>query len=237
MNNEHLPFIKDYSVFNSNFREDVVTILNLNCSAIEALKQIDDVNRKNPPKPNEIKAGQLSLKERLNALIDRIEFIKHLDVVSKLAVISKFRLLGQEVEGIHWDIKALRLYLALTCVDIFYTGTNHGSHFEKAFSQMSGSIKKKLTEDIRLYKSDETLGNLEEIGLFLYNVRCYYTHSGKRFHIVENLDFAQQQSFLSGHMSSKERQTLLIASNINLVDLVLDIAKSLAKRDFGWESE
>ncbi len=232
-------FLKDYTVFNPNFNYDVIKFMDLQCTAEQVSHDIELADQNSPLSPEQIKSGELTLKERLNALIDRVEFIGHLDLVKNAAGASGYVLLGQEVTGIQWDIKALRLYLALTCIDIFFEhakGTNHRSHFEASFSGAPETIKRSL---LSLYKPDDTRKpddtcKLKEIGLFFYNVRNYYTHSGKRFHIKEDIPIDQLTTFKSGSMKQKKEQQLFVAKDVKLVELIQSLALHVAKRRFGW---
>lgn len=181
-----IPYIvKDYTVFNPDFYMDVVRLMGLSCIEAEARKHIESIDAANPLDAAQLQAGDLSLKQRLYALVDRVEFIKHLELVSRFAVQSKFVILNEEVRGIHWDIKALRLYLALTCIDIFCESDNHRAHFEAVFSGLTGEVAKLVSDNLSLKKPAGTTANMEEMGLFFYNVRNFYTHAGRRFHILE----------------------------------------------------
>lgn len=99
-------------VYNPNLVSDIRGYLGLKLSE-------DEVNRKFRELIDE---GQIGTYERLIVLTDRIELIKHLEIVSQhIAGLGfEFEIAGQEMEvkGFDRDIEALRLYLALTCVDI-----------------------------------------------------------------------------------------------------------------------
>lgn len=237
MTNSPSFILKDYTVFNCDFYKDVNKFLDLQLTEKEVQNHIDKISGENPLTEEQIKAGELTLKERLNALIDRIEFIGHLELVSDLAVKSNFVFLGQEVRGIHWDIRSLRLYLALTCIDIFCEQGDHREHFETVFSQVSNRTKKIIDNSLFLTKPDGTKCTQREIGLFFSNVRNYYTHSGKRFHIMEECPLSQENLFMSGSKKNKAVQCLVIADGTSLVDLLIGIAIDTAKRRFGWNTE
>lgn len=228
------PIIKDYRVFNPDFHKDVIRFMGLTSTEDEVERQVKDIDDANPLTRAQLASGELSLKARLNALMDRIEFIHHLELVSRYAIESKFVILGEEVRGIHWDIDAQRLYLALTCIDIFCERTNHRDQFERAFADVTGQDATILSTHIALKKADGTTGSLKDIGLFFYNVRNFYTHSGRRYHIVANSFIAQEQSFTSGSKRSKETQTLIVSGNVNVIDMITRIAVNIAKRRFGW---
>jgi hypothetical protein len=230
-------FLKDYTVFNPNFAEDVVKFMGLQSSAARVLEDIERSERSDPLTIEQIESGELTLRERLNALIDRVEFIGHLQLVADAALASGCVLLGQEVNGIQWDIKALRLYLALTCIDIFCDKSDHKSHFEAVFSGAPEALKTRIQSSVFLFKADGTKGTLEEVGLFFYNVRNYYTHAGKRFHIKEGVPLAQVTTFTAGSKRHKEEQTLVVAEGLELVGLIQSLALDVAKRRFNWEAE
>lgn len=231
---EPLPILKDYTVFNPDFYKDAMRFMGLQCTEADAKRQIEAIDAANPLSQVQLETGELSLKERLNALVDRVEFIDHLEVVSKFAQQSKFVILKQEVRGIHWDIKALRLYLALTCIDIFCEVADHRSHFESVFQNLSGDTARLVSDNLTLQKANGTGCNLKELGLFFYNVRNFYTHAGRRFHIIERFPGQQERSFASGSKKHKEEQYLIVAQKVALVDILLRIAISAAKRRFEW---
>ncbi len=203
--------IKDYKVLNPHFYIDVRRFMELECSEEEVKKQIDIIDAANPLDDTQLEAGDLSLKERLKTWVDRIEFIGHLALVSKFAEESNFVIMEQEVRGIHWDIKSLRIYLALTCIDIFCKGEdNHRTHFENVFKNITGNIAKLIDEKLCLKKADGTTGTMNDLALFFYNVRNYYTHMGRRFHILEGVSFKQENPFVSGSKHHKEEQYLIV---------------------------
>lgn len=71
-------FLRDYTVFNPSFYGDVVKFMDLQCTVEQVRLDIDRVDQGSPLTPEQIESGELTLKERLNALIDRVEFIGHL---------------------------------------------------------------------------------------------------------------------------------------------------------------
>jgi hypothetical protein len=178
--------------------------------------------------------GALTAKEKLNVFIDRIEFIHHLKLVSDFAVQSHFRILGQEVRGIQWDIKALRVYLSLTCIDIFHSSGDHKTHFENVFLNTSDEIKAKLKHGMRILSSAGMTDDLRELATFFYDIRNYYTHAGKRFHVLEGIPVAQMQDFPVGTQKHKETKTLLIADGFSLIDCILEVATYEALKLFEW---
>ncbi len=95
-------------VIDAGFVENCFKYLSLSFDEQEFKAKLQEIKEKSPTK-----------EERLRTLVDRIEFIFHLKVLREHAHENKFVLAGQEVRGVDFDINALRLYLALTCVDIF----------------------------------------------------------------------------------------------------------------------
>ena len=91
-----------------------------------------------------------------------------------------------------------------------------------------------VSETLSLKKADGTTGDLKAMGLFFYSVRNFYTHSGRRFHILEASTFQQQSPFVAGSNNHQEEQYLVVAENGNLVEVLLRIAISTAKRRFEW---
>lgn len=225
--------LKDYKVSNDKFDIDVIKFMDLTCTKDEVRGKIDSVEQNNPLTPEEVSPGEPTLKERLITL----EFIGHLDLVARCASASNNELLGQEVIGIQYDIKALRLYLALTCIDIFCRQTTHHEHFITVFSNAPEHIKSMIESSLYLYKQDGTEGSLEEIGLFFYNVRNNYTHFGKRLHILEEIPLSQMTRLKAGTRNNKEDQKLRIAKGVKSVDLILSLALHEAKKCFGWAVE
>lgn len=223
-----------YIVRNPNFADDVIKYMGLEDSVDKVRRDIERTNRNNPLSPEQINSGEPTLKERLNALIDRIEFIGHLDLLSKTARDFNYFIGGQEITGVQWDIRSLRIYLAITCIDIFCEPSNHRTHFENVFSEAPETIKNKLQNDLVLLTPDSANGSLKEIGIFFYNVRNYYTHSGRRFHINYDIPRAQLVKFKSGSIKHKKDHKLYVEKDINLIELIQSLALHVAKRRFGW---
>ena len=95
-------------VYNPDLLQDTISILNLEMSLDDLRVKLDELREQ---KPTSV--------EKLSTLIDRIEFIYHLSVVSQHVEHHAFCFDEVEVVGVDHDIAALRLYLSLTCVDIF----------------------------------------------------------------------------------------------------------------------
>jgi len=135
-------------VWNPNFLSDVINILDLNIDENGIKQHLD-----------QIKENKVTYYEKLRTLIDRIEFIKHLKIVSDEAEKNNFRFSGEEVVGIHWDIHALRLYLSLTCIDIL---SSNFETFDKwiidncqdvnSYQDIKKYIKKKADEYATIFR-------------------------------------------------------------------------------------
>jgi hypothetical protein len=203
--------IKDYTVFNPNFISDVIAFLGLSLPEDQVRRHIADAAAKHPLTQEGKQAGKLSIEEKLNAFIDRIEFIGHLRLLSLHARKSGFEILGQEVVGVSEDIAALRLYLALTCIDMFHQSDNHKAHFRSVFEQAPEGIARQLQSNLRVVSSARSTNDLKEIADYLYNIRNYYTHTGKRFHVLADIPFAQIQDFPVGTLRNKEEKSLVVA--------------------------
>lgn len=99
-----------YKVYNPNFYKDVKEFLNLSDELNEIKLRVEETSALLPLSEDEVKAGELNLTEKLITFTDRYEFVKHLDTISKHVQKLNFDLEGSEVRGVHWDIRALRLY-------------------------------------------------------------------------------------------------------------------------------
>lgn len=106
---EKLKSLFDYSikVYNPNFIEDLEKYLNTGLDANQLEDKLTNIREKSP-----------TTYEKIETLVDRIEFIEHLSILKNNAKNSKYILDGHEVIGIDNDIESLRLYLSLTCIDI-----------------------------------------------------------------------------------------------------------------------
>lgn len=94
-------------VWNPNFFDDLIVYIKPDVSKTDLVNILKAINDISP-----------TTYEKLETLVDRIEFVKHLKIVKKHAKNEKFIFQGEEINGINWDIDALRLYLSLTCIDI-----------------------------------------------------------------------------------------------------------------------
>lgn len=94
-------------VWNPNFFKDLVDYLKPAFSENDLKNVLNFIRDKSP-----------TTYEKLETLIDRFEFVGHLEIVKNQARQEEFMFQGEEIKGIDWDIDALRLYLSLTCIDI-----------------------------------------------------------------------------------------------------------------------
>jgi hypothetical protein len=97
-------------VWNPDFIPDLLRLMNIAMSESELASVLKFIEKQTP-----------TTYEKLQTLIDRIEFIGHLSVVGAEAKRQGYSFEGSEVRGIGWDITALRIYLSLTCIDILST--------------------------------------------------------------------------------------------------------------------
>jgi len=224
-----------YKVTNPNFLQDVKDYLDLSLSKEQIDEHINSITITKNLSPVEIRAGDLDMKEKLIAFIDRVEFIKHLNILSINAKKQRFRIDGNEVVGVDMDINALRLYLSLTCIDIFKSENSHKEQFIKTFENTTDNLKDLLVTHIKIRDLDGNETNeLKDIAEFLYNVRNYYTHSGKRFHILENISVPLIQNLKTGTQNIKSMKFLILSENFSLIDTILLIAKSNVIKEFEW---
>jgi hypothetical protein len=228
-------FITNYVVSNPNCIKDVKSFLRLTIAETEIQKQIDVIDNKHILSQPQKDAGDLTFKERLNVLIDRIEFIEHLNLVSGHIKSSKFKISEQEVVGLDWDIMSLRIYLALTCWDIFCVDKNHKKRFENILSNTSDALKSRLSANIRLVdENNNKLIELKKIAEHLYDIRNDYTHKAKRFHIMPQIPIEQIQGSKSGIQKNKTTKYMSINGGFDFVEFILEVAIYDTKKIFNW---
>ena len=95
-------------VSNPDFEKDAVRLLRLENMSVEEFTSL--VGRARQGMEHEV--------DQVQVLVDRIEFIEHLKTVSRHVAGQGFVINGIELNGFDEDVAALRLYLALTCLDI-----------------------------------------------------------------------------------------------------------------------
>ena len=221
---------------NPDFLLDVKNFFDLSLTFEEIQEIVTEKAKSNPLTIEDEKEGRLPLDKKLETFIDRIEFIKHLQILSDNAENNNFTIDGQEVVGVHWDIDALRIYLALTCIDILKENKkNHRDSFIETFKKLSPKLNAEIINNLTIIEQDkrETKEN-SSIAEFLYDIRNAYTHAGKRFHSKESLNFTLRQTFIVGKMKDKKMKKMKIEKGFDLVDFVLKVSIENAKRVFGF---
>ena len=221
-------------VENPQFLTDIKDFFELTISTDEINRTITNKVAQNPLTTEEQNAGVLGLDLKLNTFIDRIEFIKHLKVLVENAKNQDFIIEGQEVVGVDWDISALRLYLSLTCIDIFYNATNHKEHFENVFNHISKVLNIELEKNLRIIENGIETKNKKGFAEYFYTIRNSYTHAGVRFHSDGTSIYPLSQKFVVGTARNKNVKELQIEKKFNLIDFILKVAIENAKRIFGW---
>jgi hypothetical protein len=228
--------IGNFKVTNPNFGRDLVGFLNLKATPEAAVKHVREYDKQHPLSAGDIAAGEAAFGERLTTYIDRREFIEHLRVIAEYVKANQFKLAGKELVGVHWDIAALRLYLSITLIDIFHTSEDHKRHYEKVFAASPADVKKALTSGLSIINGSATSNNLRDIADYFYNIRNYYTHAGRRFHVLEGMSVPQLQPFIVGSAKHKSLKTLRIAPRVNVVDLIIQVANSMVNNLFAFPS-
>jgi hypothetical protein len=208
-------------VKNPNLVVDMIEYLKLQM-AEEGLQKILDGMEQSDPEDY----------HRLNVFMDRVEFIEHLNsIVDLLASLTEpFTWVDQdsvrkEVRGVENDIESLRLYLALTCVDI-YSDKASGvtDRFRRAFDNAPSEVINELQNHLRVDGSTD----LSSIVEALYSIRNSYTHDGLRFHHMSNLPVHQSHQVFIGRGHSQS--TLDIAPRFDLIQAVLKVAIANARK-------
>jgi hypothetical protein len=198
--------------------------------------------------------------ERLRTLVDRIEFISHLGIVRDYARGKGFILAGQEVRGIQFDIDSLRIYLALTCVDIFSrfvpfdewlmshcNAAQEGESFSELIQRKRDEYKKEFgttSSFVRAFSEcpEQTLRRLE-------NNLTVLTNSGEEssniVEIARYLSKVRNKYTHEGrrfHLSSsvpfdqvqllgpRDETRLFIQQGFDLVDAILEVATARARK-------
>ncbi len=235
-------------VWNPNFLEDLVNFINPNYTENELKDVLKHIFNTSP-----------TTYEKLQTLVDRIEFIDHLDLVKKKAKAEKYIFLGKEVKGIDWDIDALRLYLALTCVDILATNFEP---FDKWF--MKNCKDYDAPSDIQNYiklKSEEYRSSFQSSSNFsrafknasskvrdricsnvaviqgkktkkeLENIISYlYRIRNKYTHEGRRFHASPISVHRNQNIGPRDIETLKIESGFDLTESILQIAKEQANR-------
>ena len=219
-------------VNNPNFLTDIKEFFELSLSTTEIEMIIKNKTVQNPLSTDEQNAGVLELDRKLETFIDRVEFIKHLNILSEHAQKQNFIIDGQEVVGIDWDISALRLYLSLTCIDIFFNANNHKEHFENVFNSISAALNSELENNLKRIEDDAEVVDRKQFAEYFYDIRNSYTHAGLRFHSDGTSKYTLNQEFVVGTKKDKRIAEIQIEKGFDLIDFILRVSVENAKRVF-----
>jgi len=242
-------------VWNPNFLEDLVEFLQLDFLKQDLNNLLDFINKKSP-----------TTYEKLETLVDRIEFIFHLSVITEFVKKKKYILNNYELNGINWDIDALRLYLALTCVDILSINfepfdkwlVKNCSDFDSGY-QLSEYIKSKsdkyrnsfqLSSNFSRAFSKSSIKIREDIcnnvqvinGAEATNdlgkiVSYLYRIRNKYTHEGRRFHSSPLRIDRNQNIGPRDEETLKIEAGFDLTDAILQIAKEQANREINKFAE
>lgn len=194
---------------NPNLFKDAIQYLKLNLSYEELNKKINTWDSKKY--------------SSFNALLDRLEFVDHLGIVSKNALKNNFLINGHEVVGIDVDLRAIRLYLLLTCIDICVGKKGKvGSKFKNAIGNLSQVVREQLEKNLRVSGK----ANIADIAMCFYSLRCGFTHNGFRFLYDDKCPFSQLQLTCGDEI-------LEIEEKFDLFAVLQDVVAEIACKRFG----
>lgn len=221
-------------ITNPDFLKDVICFFKLTKTEEQIENIIRSVTIDNPLSDDDISAGSLSLDNKLRTFIDRIEFIEHLKILSDNAVGNKYVIDNKEVRGVDWDISSLRLYLALTCIDIFCSKRTHKDYFDFVFNGISSDLNNEFNKNLKVVYNENKLNHIKEFSLFVYNIRNSYTHAGIRFHSSNTKKYTLSQDFVVGSAKNKSLKKLEIEKGFCLIDFIIKVAIENVKNIFGF---
>jgi hypothetical protein len=199
-------------VSNPDFEKDAVRLLRLENMSVEEFTSL--VGRARQGMEHEV--------DQVQVLVDRIEFIEHLKTVSRHVAGQGFVINGIELNGFDEDVAALRLYLALTCVDILTPSSKPvGERFKEAFQKSSNGTKAALQMKLFVEINRQHHHDIDNIADCLYAIRNAYTHDGVRFPWEDAVGVGQIQQTRDGKGAVK---TLCASEPCDLVAAILDVA-------------
>ena len=209
---------KKYS-WNPSLAEDAVKYLSLGTS-LTALKAIR-------------KKWSDDKRNRFDALIDRLEFTDHLNVLLSNARNHHFRLDGHNLDGLDNDIPALRLYLILTCIDVCIGKRGETTKkFLNAIANLSPSTRARLETNLRVTGGERIKPYLAsyprswaKIAGCLYALRNGYTHGGVRFQYIDNSSLLQIHRTYGNY-------GLAIAQGFDLYRELKEVVAEIARKAF-----
>lgn len=236
------------NVSNPNFVEDLMRFICPQMDQEQVHSVLERIREKSP-----------TMYEKLETLTDRIEFVGHLEVIKAEASRQEFRFGSSEIRGVHWDIDALRLYLALTCVDILSTNFQP---FDEWLTENCADIME--GEEIKRYLKRKSLEYRDEFRLSSNFVKAFKCASdGLKKRICEHLAVIKGDSKSSdiGRIAAylyrvrnkythegrrffaapilfkriqaigvRDEEILLLLEGFDVVDVVLEVAKEQAAR-------
>jgi hypothetical protein len=196
-------------VLNPNIIDDAIKFMNLQIQKDELKKRIQKFDE--------------DTKLQFNAFLDRFELTNHLEKFSRYAQNNKFKINGEEINGIDADISSLRIYLLLTCIDIC-VGKKYqaGRNFKDAIK----SISVKLREELKGNLSVNNASTITRIADCFWKLRCGYTHSGFRFHHIKNVKIRQVQL-------ATDDAELELAPGFDLIAALKKTVSEIAQQRFG----
>lgn len=127
--------------YNPNIVTDIQKILKTTKSVEEIISVLDGLEPK--------QYNQLSV------FLDRIEFINHLKLIECYFEENQYMLNGNEFNGIDNDLKSLKIYLSLTCIDIL---SNRYQSFEEWILKNCNDYNPNSSLELKQYiknKADE----------------------------------------------------------------------------------
>jgi len=210
--------IKKYS-WNPSLAEDAVKYLSLGTSQ-SVLKSVR-------------KKWTDDKRNRFDALIDRLEFTDHLDVLLCHAQSHHFRLDGHDLAGLDNDIPALRLYLILTCIDVCVGKRGKVTEkFLKAIVNLSPTTKARLESNLDVTGGRQIQPYLASyprkwarIAGCLYALRNGYTHGGVRFQYIADSPLRQIHTTFGDYR-------LTIAQGFDLYRELKQVVAEIARKAF-----
>lgn len=132
--------------YNPHFLGDLREMLNLQLPEAELQAKLDELENHKP-----------TIRDKLDTFTDRMEFVEQLSLVKSMIQKNGFMIDGHEVDGMDTDIGALRLYLSLTCIDIF--ASTHFKTFDEwlpdncgDFEQGRKTLKDYISRKAKEYK-------------------------------------------------------------------------------------
>lgn len=215
-------------------------------------------------KINEYSNEKITNKEKLETIIDRIEFIQHLEIMSKYAEKNNFKIESDEVVGINNDILALRIYLSLTCIDIFspfnaydkwlldnISDWNNKVELKKFLEQKAKDYKERYAVGLGFQKaflnaSDELKSKLQANIIIKssnkndnsINAIASYMYKLRNKYTHEGRRFLSENNFLFNQVqqiTDRDIDSIQIKAGFNIIETIIEVAIENAKRKLKLE--